>query len=61
MTCDGAHPGDLAREIGMSAKVLRSWLRREFPRTPAEDRQLWSLRAAIPVRRSARRRFPCTA
>lgn len=43
MTCDGSRPEALAREIGMSAKVLRGWLRREFPRSPAEHSQPWFL------------------
>jgi hypothetical protein len=36
-------PETLAREIGMSAKVLRAWLRREFPRSPGEHWQPWYL------------------
>lgn len=43
MTCDGTRPEALALEIGMSAKVLRGWLRREFPRSPAERSQSWFL------------------
>lgn len=43
MTCDGTRPEDLARELGMSAKVLRSWLRRRFPRAPDEHWQPWFL------------------
>lgn len=43
MTCDGMRPEALALEIGMSAKVLRGWLRREFPRSPAEHSQPWFL------------------
>lgn len=40
---DGIRPEVLAREIGMSAKVLRSWLRRRFPRSPGEHWQPWYL------------------
>jgi hypothetical protein len=43
VTCDGTRPEALALEIGMSAKVLRGWLRREFPRSPAEHSQPWFL------------------
>lgn len=43
MSCDGTQPEALARDIGISAKALRGWLREEFPRTPAEHGQLWSL------------------
>lgn len=39
----GIRPEALAREIGMSAKVLRAWLRRTFPRSSAEYWQPWSL------------------
>lgn len=43
MSCDGTRPEELAYEIGMSAKVLRGWLRREFPRDPADHWQPWYL------------------
>ena len=39
----GIRPEILAREIGMSAKVLRAWLRRRFPRSPGEHWQPWYL------------------
>jgi hypothetical protein len=36
-------PEALADEIGMSAKVLRAWLRRKFPRDPSDHWQPWHL------------------
>ena len=43
MSCSGTRPDLLAREIGMSAKALRGWLRREIPRDPADRGQPWHL------------------
>lgn len=36
-------PEALADEIGMSAKVVRAWLRRKFPRDPSDHWQPWYL------------------
>lgn len=36
-------PEDLARELGVSAKKLRAWLRKTFPRTAAEHGKWWHL------------------
>jgi hypothetical protein len=38
-------PGELAAEIGMSHRVLRGWLRRQFPRTDEEHYARWDLDA----------------
>ena len=38
-------PGELAAEIGMSHRVLRGWLRRQFPRTDDEHYARWNLDA----------------
>lgn len=40
---EGIRPEALAHEIGMSAKVLRAWLRRAFPRGLGEHWQPWYL------------------
>jgi hypothetical protein len=44
-TLDGIRPEALAREMGMSAKVLRAWLRRNFRRSSVEHWQPWYLTA----------------
>jgi hypothetical protein len=36
-------PVELADEIGMSDKVLRGWLRRQYPRTVADANSRWDL------------------
>jgi hypothetical protein len=36
-------PVELARDLNMSPKVLRSWLRRTFPRSAVEHFQRWEL------------------
>lgn len=36
-------PGELAAEIGMSHRVLRGWLRRQYPRTDDEHYARWNL------------------
>ena len=36
-------PEDLARELGMSAKSLRAWLRATYPRPAAMHYQRWHL------------------
>lgn len=45
MTADGGivRPEDLARELGISAKSLRSWLRRTFPRPESARGADWHL------------------
>jgi predicted transcriptional regulator len=43
MTRDVMRPEMLARDIGISAKVLRAWLRRTYPRRPTDHRQPWFL------------------
>lgn len=43
MSCDGMRPEDLARELGMSGKALRDWLRQRFPREAAEHGTHWFL------------------
>jgi hypothetical protein len=43
MACDGMEPEDLARELGMSGKALRDWLRERFPRQAAEHGARWLL------------------
>lgn len=40
---NGNRPEALARDIGMSAKVLRGWLRRQFPRDAGDHWQPWFL------------------
>jgi hypothetical protein len=39
-------PDVLANELGISAKTLRSWLRRQQPRSPVAKHQRWELDAA---------------
>jgi predicted site-specific integrase-resolvase len=36
-------PNQLADELGVSAKVLRAWLRRTWPRTVGEHGTEWEL------------------
>lgn len=36
-------PDELASELSISAKVLRSWLRTTHPRSDAEKYQRWEL------------------
>lgn len=43
MNRDATRPEMLAREMGISAKVLRGWLRRAFPRRRADYRRPWNL------------------
>lgn len=39
-------PEKLARELGVSGKHLRTWLRKTFPRKPEEKHQHWILTPA---------------
>lgn len=39
-------PEDLAPELGISAKHLRGWLRKEYPRSPDMKHQPWHLTEA---------------
>ena len=43
MSCDGTRPEDLARELSLSGKALRDWLRRTFPRNAKEHQTHWHL------------------
>ena len=43
MTCDGIRPENLARELGISGKELRDWLRKRFPRDASEHQTNWYL------------------
>src|SRR5207302_7937506 len=36
-------PQDLARDLGISGKTLRGWLRGQFPRSQTEHGQRWTL------------------
>lgn len=38
-------PLELAAQLGVSAKTLRAWLRRQYPRSPIEHGQRWYLDA----------------
>lgn len=38
-------PADLAAELGVSAKTLRAWLRRTYPRSPVDHQVRWKLTA----------------
>jgi len=40
-------PDDLASDLGVSPQVLRSWLRRTFPRSPAEKHLSWTIEEAV--------------
>lgn len=48
-------PDDLARRLDVSPKVLRAWLRRNFPRSPVDAHQPWSIDQKVVE--AARRRF----
>lgn len=43
MSCDETRPEDLARELGISGKELRDWLRERFPRSAPEHGTNWYL------------------
>lgn len=43
MSCDGREPEDLARELGISGKELRNWLRESYPRDFREHGRRWYL------------------
>lgn len=49
-------PETLARELGISGKTLRAWLRRRYPRSATARYQRWQLSDAQVE--AARRRFP---
>ena len=49
------NPEELAIELGISAKHLRAWLRREYPRPAAMVHKRWALSQA--QERAARTRF----
>lgn len=48
-------PDELARELGISGKHLRAWLREQYPRTEEMKNKPWNLTAAHES--AARRRF----
>ncbi len=48
-------PRQLANELGIDAKSLRSWLRHEHPRSPSEKGRPWDLSPKVVA--SARRHF----
>jgi len=39
----GTRPVDLAKELGMSPKVLRAWLRKTYPRDAQDKNKSWYL------------------
>lgn len=48
-------PEELAKELGVSGKTLRGWLRKRFPRSAAEKSKWWTLTSAQVE--TARQRF----
>jgi hypothetical protein len=48
-------PEELARELGVSGKTIREWLRQEYPRTGETRYQRWQL--SDTQVRAVRRRF----
>jgi hypothetical protein len=40
-------PGDLAKELGISPKVLRAYLRKEFPRKAEAKNTSWVITTAV--------------
>ncbi|MGH7724241.1 MAG: hypothetical protein ACREOU_02305 [Candidatus Eiseniibacteriota bacterium] len=39
-------PDDLAKELGISGKTIRAWLRESFPRDEGDQHQPWHLTAS---------------
>ena len=58
MTCDGTRPEDLARELAISGKELRAWLRQRWPRAVPEEGREWHMTHAQV--QMARRRWGAT-
>ena len=48
-------PDELAKELGVSGKTLRGWLRRRFPRAAAQKGKWWTLTGGQEA--AARRQF----
>lgn len=55
MRAERVRPEDLAREIGVSGKTLRAWLREEFPRPRSQFHKPWYLE--VRQAEAARRHF----
>jgi predicted site-specific integrase-resolvase len=58
VSCDGMEPEDLARDLAISGKELRKWLRERFPREVQEHGKRWRLTHAQV--QAARRRWGAT-
>lgn len=58
MVCDAMRPEDLARELGISGKELRAWLRKQFPHDAGDHGTNWHLTHTQVT--MARRRFGAT-
>jgi hypothetical protein len=53
--CADMRPDELARELGVSGKTIRAWLRETYPRRAGEEHQPWHLTAT--QIRAVRERF----